>query len=245
MRCLPKINGVYWLCLALASLFGASLGDFVAAGLGLGHLKGLPFLAAGFVLVFLAERFLTYKSTLYFWAAMVISGAAATNVGDALHDFHIRLVSVPVVCVLLAAMVIVRRAREPISEEQGFIPVTGYYWLTLFVAGVLGSLAGDAAAYPLGFGDIGAAVVCAIPLAFLLVIGRKGLYADLGFYWLVMVFIVATGTASGDLLAHTLGSIDLSTAISGIVFLALLIIVYEMRACNKSLRDQPVAQAVL
>ena len=242
MRCLPKINGVYWLCLALASLFGANLGDFVADGLGLGHLKGLPLLAAGFALVFLAERFLKYKSTLYFWMAIVFSGAAANNVGDAFHDFHVRLISVPAVCVLLAAMVIAWRARDPLSEEQGLVPVTGYYWLTLLVAGVLGSLAGDAAAYPLGFGDIGAAVACAIPLAFLLVIGRNGLYADLGFYWLVVVFIVATGTASGDLMAHTLRSIGLSTALSGTAFLALIAVAYEMRRGNTRLPAQAAGE---
>ncbi|MBS1165657.1 MAG: hypothetical protein H6R00_1682 [Proteobacteria bacterium] len=244
MRCLPKINAIYWLGLILASLFGANLGDFLGAGLGLGHLKGLPFLAAGFALVLLAERFLKPTSTLYFWAAVVISGAAAANVADAFHDFHIRLASVPSVCLLLAFMVIVWRARAPYAEEQGFIPVTSYYWATLIVAGVLGATAGDAAAYPLGFGDLGAVVVSAIPLTFLLSIGRKGLYSDLGFYWLAFVFVVATGATSGDLLAHSLGGFGLSTALSGAAFLAFVVIAYETRTCNRSFEVQTATSAL-
>lgn len=242
MRCLPKINGVYWLCLALASLFAANLGDFL--GVGLGHLWGLPLLAAGFALVLLTERHFKPASTLCFWAAIVISGAAAANVADAFHDFHVRLVSVPAVCLLLATMVIVWRARAPYSEEQGFIPVTGYYWATLVVSGMLGALAGDAAAYPLGFGDVGAAVACAIPLAFLLSIGRKGLYSDLGFYWLVFVFIVATGTTSGDLLAHSLGGIGRSTAASAAAFLTAIVLAYEVRTCNRSFEVQTAGEAL-
>ncbi|WP_026792208.1 hypothetical protein [Pleomorphomonas oryzae] len=244
MRCLPKINAVYWLCLILASLFGANLGDFLGTSLGLGHLEGLPLLAVGFALVFLAERFLKPTSTLYFWAAIVISGAAAANVADAFHDFHIRLASVPAVCLLLAVMVIVWRARAPYSEDQGFIPVTGYYWVTLVVSGVLGAAAGDAAAYPLGFGDLGAVMTSAIPLAFLLSIGRKGLYSDLGFYWLAFVFVVATGATSGDLLAHSLGRIGLSTALSGAAFLAFVVIAYETRTCNRSFEVQTATTAL-
>ncbi|WP_370677092.1 hypothetical protein [Pleomorphomonas sp. PLEO] len=236
MRCLPKINGIYWLSLAVASVFGASLGDFLADGLGLGHLKGLPYLLGDLALVLLAERFLKYTSTLYFWAAVILSVAAASNVANALHDLHVRLASVPVLCLLLAITVIVWRLREPSADERDFIPVAGFYWATLLMAGVLGGVGGDAAAYPLGFGNFGAMVVFAIPLGFLLTIGRNGLYTDLGFYWLAVVFIVAAGTAAANLLAHDLHSIDLGTAISGAVFVALIVAVYEMRACNKSLR---------
>lgn len=244
MRCLPKINAVYWLGLILASLFGANLGDFLGTGLGLGHIEGLPFLAAGFALVLLAERRFKPTSTLFFWAAIVISGAAAANVADAFHDFHVRLPSVPAVCLLLAVMVIVWRARAPYSEEQGFIPVTGYYWITLFVAGVLGASAAAAAAYPLGFGDVGTVAISVLPLAFLLTIGRKGLYTDLGFYWLVFVFIVATGATSGDLLAHSLGGIGRGTAASGAAFLAFVVIAYEMRTCNRSFDVQTATTAL-
>jgi len=244
MRCVPKINGVYWLCLTLASLFGANAGDFLSDALDLGHLRGLPFLAAALIAVFLAERFVKYSSALYFWAAIIIVRASATNIADAFHEAGIRFATpVPIACLLLAAMVIAWRSRAPSTQEQGFIPVTGYYWLTMFVAGVLGTVAGDAASYPLGFGNFGAMVAFAMPLAFLLAIGRNGLYTDLGFYWLAVVFIRAAGTAAGDLLTHGLQSIELSTAISGIVFAALVVVAYEMRKGNKRLQVRAVGEA--
>lgn len=242
MKCVPKVNGVYWVSLVVASLFGADTGDLLADGLGLGHLKGLPLLAAGLALVFVAERFFKRTSALYFWAAVVIGTAAASNVADAFHDFHVRLASVPLMALLLAFVVIVWRSREASTEEQGFIPVNGLYWFTLFLAAVLGSVAGDAASYPLGFGNMGTVAVCAVPLMFLLFIGRKGLYADLGFYWLVMVFIVAVGTAAGDLLTQLLHSVDRSAVVSGLVFLALIAVAYEMRKGNKSLQVQTVSE---
>jgi uncharacterized membrane-anchored protein len=236
MRCVPKINGVYWLCLVLAGLFGANAGDLLSDKLGSGALHALPFLAAGLALVFLAERFLKVRSALFFWAAIVLIRTAATGVSVLLHDDHVRLASVPALCLLLAFMVIVWRSREPSTEERGSIPVTAYYWLTMLVAGVLGTVAGDAASYPLGYGFLGALIAFAIPLVFLLIIGRNGLYADLGFYWLAVVFIVAADTAAGNLLTHpTLKIAELGTALSGLVFLGAIVVAYEMRKGNKRL----------
>ncbi|PIO97441.1 hypothetical protein [Pleomorphomonas carboxyditropha] len=245
MSCVPKINGVYWLCLALASLFGANAGDFLADGLGLGPLGGLAFLAAGLAGVFLAERLLKQTGALSFWAAIALIGAAAANVADAFHEAGVRFAtSVPVACLLLAFMVIAWRTRAPSTQEQGFIPVTGYYWLTMLVAGVLGTVAGDAASYPLGFGNFGAMVAFAIPLTFLLAIGRHGLYTDLGFYWLAVVFIRAAGTAAGDLLTHGLHGIALSTALSGIAFAAFAVVAYELRKGNKRRQVRAVGEGM-
>jgi len=242
MRCIPKINGVYWLSLAVASLFGANAGGFLVSVVGLDDLRGLPFLAAALALVFFAERVVKQASTLFFWAAVVLIRASATSVSDVIHDSHIRLMSVPVLCLLLAVMVIVWRARQPATEEQGFIPVNVVYWITLFVAGVLGTVGSDAASYPLGFGFLGAMVAFALPLGFLLTIGRYGLYTDLGFYWLVVVLIVAAGTAAGDLLMQALHSIDLGAAISGAAFVALIVVMYEVRKGNRRLDVETVGE---
>ena len=46
-RHLPLSNARFWAALCLASIFGANLGDFFAHNIGLGHVAGLPFLAAG------------------------------------------------------------------------------------------------------------------------------------------------------------------------------------------------------
>ena len=44
-RHLPALGRRFWGALCLASIFGANMGDFFAHDVGLGHVKGLPFLA--------------------------------------------------------------------------------------------------------------------------------------------------------------------------------------------------------
>ena len=85
MKCVPKINRAYWTCLILASIFGANAGDFVADVLHLGHLSGIPFLAAFLATVFIIEWISPRPSALYFWIAIIIIRASATNIGDVFH----------------------------------------------------------------------------------------------------------------------------------------------------------------
>jgi uncharacterized membrane-anchored protein len=52
----PSLGLRYWSALCLASIFGANMGDFFAHVLGLGHVRGLPILAALFAAVYFTER---------------------------------------------------------------------------------------------------------------------------------------------------------------------------------------------
>lgn len=54
---LPTPGPRYWSALCLASIFGANMGDFFARNLGLGHVSGLPILAAALAIVIVAEHF--------------------------------------------------------------------------------------------------------------------------------------------------------------------------------------------
>ena len=54
---LPTLGLRYWVALCIASIFGANMGDFFARNIGLGHVAGLPFLAAALAIVMIAERF--------------------------------------------------------------------------------------------------------------------------------------------------------------------------------------------
>ncbi len=225
MKFLPKINAVYWACIAIASIFGANVGDYLSDGLGLGNLAGLPYEAVALAAVFAAERFLP-RSALYFWVAVAIIRAAATNVGDALHTFNIGWeIAVPASAVLLALCVVVWRTLRRPEAGTSFIPINGFYWLALFLAGIFGTVAGDAMSYGLHLGNLWAAVVTAIPAAFLLVAGRKRLVTKLGYYWLVVALIRTAGTAAGDFAAHNIGLTN-STVVSGVVYFGLVILAY-------------------
>src|SRR5689334_8735670 len=117
-----------------ASTFGTNTGDFVARYLHLGHLAGLPYMAVLFAGILMLERRARH-SAVYFWAAIITVRTAATNVGDAFHDFGIDLnVSVPVVLVIFAmcAFIYMRRARSSDATVQ----VNSAYWVCMMLAGV-------------------------------------------------------------------------------------------------------------
>ncbi len=65
MRNLPRIDQRYWLSLSAASVFGTNTGDFVAGYLHLGHLAGLPWLAALFAAILLVERYVRAFGALF------------------------------------------------------------------------------------------------------------------------------------------------------------------------------------
>src|ERR1700744_4518069 len=79
---LPALGARYWSALCLASIFGANMGDYFARNLGLGHLAGLPFLAAALAIVIAAERFDRMRHQSYYWIAVIIVRTAATNFAD-------------------------------------------------------------------------------------------------------------------------------------------------------------------
>jgi uncharacterized membrane-anchored protein len=64
---LPVLGPRYWAALCIASIFGANMGDFFAHDLGLGHIAGLPFLAAAFAAALAAERFDEWRHQAYYW----------------------------------------------------------------------------------------------------------------------------------------------------------------------------------
>src|SRR3954452_12246168 len=137
MRSLPRIDRRYWLALAAASIFGTNTGDFVAGYLHIGHLAGLPWLLAAFLLILLLERVSTVKTPLWFWAAIITMRTAATNVGDAFHDFGMGFgISVPVTLVLFVLSVVLYARLTPTrAPGDDTVKVNAAYWVAMMLAG--------------------------------------------------------------------------------------------------------------
>lgn len=232
MKFVPKINSAYWACLILASIFGANSGDFVADVLHLGHLRGIPYLAACLVAVFVIEWIKPHSSALYFWIAIIIIRASATNIGDIFHDLKIGFAySVPLMILALIAAVAVWRAAKPSDASSGTIPVNAFYWITMFVAGVLGTVGGDAMSYGIRLGNMIATIALGVPLALAFWFGRNGLLRQLYYYWLTVALIRSAGTSAGDWLANRIGLAP-ATAASGAVFFALVLLTYAVAKDN-------------
>jgi uncharacterized membrane-anchored protein len=208
---LPALGPRYWVALCIASIFGANMGDFFARNIGLGHVAGLPFLAAALAIVMVAERFDRMTHQIHYWIAIIIVRTAATNFADfACGDLKL--------------------PRLAVMAGLG-------YWVCMFVAGTLGTVIGDYCSHNLHFDDGGAALLLSPMVAAFFLLGRNGLLRWLPFYWSTVVAIRAAGTAVGDFISgrHVLG-LPLSTLVTGLALVALLAI---WREPDRSGRLQP------
>jgi uncharacterized membrane-anchored protein len=228
---LPMLGARYWVALCLASIFGANMGDFFARNLGLGHVTGLPFLALALAFVVASERFDRRVHQAYYWIAIIIVRTAATNFADFTCG-DLKLPRLWVIAALTAALVMAliaswqlswRRLSDKPNGPDTVLRADIGYWVSMFVAGTLGTVIGDYSSHDWHLGDAGASIMLGAVLAALFLIARGGLLSSLWFYWLTIVAVRSAGTVVGDFLAgRNMLGLPLSTLITGMLFVALL-----------------------
>jgi uncharacterized membrane-anchored protein len=242
---LPTLGARYWAALCLASIFGANMGDFCAHNLGLGHVAGLPYLALALAIVVLAERFDHSVHQAYYWTAIIIVRTAATNFADfTCGDMkQPRLLVIAALTALLIAAVFagwqfVWRHRSD-EGDASVLRADAPYWLSMFLAGTLGTVIGDYCSHNIGLGDGGACLLLVPLLALSFAIARNGLLRSLPYYWLTIVMVRAAGTVVGDFVAgrHMLG-LALGTLVTGTLFVGLLALWKEPAAPQLAHADQ-------
>ena len=236
---LPTLGARYWAALCLASIFGANMGDFFARDLGLGHVAGLPFLVLALAVVVIGERFDRSVHQVYYWTAIIIVRTGATNFADfACGDMKLSrlLAIVGLVAVLAVALFaswhfVWRRQSDKGNAPDTVLRADLGYWISMFVAGSLGTVIGDYCSHDLHLGDGGASLLLVPILALVFVIARNGLLRSLPYYWLTIVMVRAAGTAVGDLVAgRTMLGLPLGTLVTGTLFVALLVMWKEPAA---------------
>ena len=231
-RHVPLLRLRYWIALCLASVFGANMGDFFAHDFGLGHVAGLPILAAALAGVFVVERFDRTAREAYYWLAIVVVRTAATNLAD-FFSVDLRLpkpwvmagLAVLLGLGLFAAWQLLWCKPNDRNDAQGnLLRADSGYWAVMLIAGTLGTVMGDFFSHDLHLGNALASVVLSALLAPFFIVGARRLTWSLPFYWTTIVMVRAAGTVVGDLLAarNALG-LPLSTAATGLLFIGLLI----------------------
>jgi uncharacterized membrane-anchored protein len=218
----------------MASICGANMGDFFASSLHLGHLRGVPFLAALLLAIVLIERRDNAEHEAYYWSAIVVIRTAATNLADlAIFDLKFRWLTVMAGLGLL----LVASAGFNKKTSQPQLPATTWdYWLCMLIAGTLGTVVGDFTSFQAGLGLAKSSIVLSLILAGVFYVGRGRLQVIL-FYWFVVVLVRAAGTAVGDFFASKavgLG-LPLSTALTGALLVATLML-WKERAPHRAAR---------
>jgi uncharacterized membrane-anchored protein len=225
----PLLAARFWVGLSLASVFGANLGDYFAHDIGLGHIAGLPILAAAFAVLLIAERYDRAVHEAWYWLAIVVVRAAATNLGDFFAgDLKIPrpwvMAGLIVLLILTVAAIRQQRLRSGVDRSRELLDANALYWIGMLIAGTLGTVMGDYVSHNLRLGNLPASAALALPLVLLFVFGRRGVLWSLLFFWLTVVMIRADGTVIGDYLAgrHMLG-LPLGTLVTGLAFVTVLL----------------------
>ena len=220
----------------MASVFGANMGDFLASNLHLGHLRGVPILAAIVLAILLLERRDNAEHEAYYWSAIVVIRTAATNLADlAISDLKLPWLAVMAgLAILLAA-----GARARNGNQAQVLSTTWTYWLCMLIAGTLGTVVGDFTSFQAGLGLAKSSIVLSLILASVFYLGRGWLQVIL-FYWLMVVLVRAAGTAVGDFFASKAVGLGLpmSTALTGAALVATLML-WKERSLRRAAPSVP------
>jgi uncharacterized membrane-anchored protein len=229
---MPVLGPRFWAALCLASIFGANTGDYFARDLGLGHIAGVPFLALAFAVVLVVERFDRLAHEAYYWLAIVLVRTAATNLADFFcGDLKLQRwwVMLALGAVLAIAVAVAGRSWQRTDDDNErdartmVLRANAAYWFSMLLAGTMGTVMGDYFSHNLHLGDAWASVVLGVALAAFFAVGSRGLIWSVPFFWATIVMVRAAGTVVGDTLAgRMMLGLPISTALTGLVFVAML-----------------------
>jgi len=232
MRGLPDIDARYWLLLLTASVCGTNLGDFASETLRLGFFGAfVPFTLLFLAMVFAAGR-IRFMSEAYYWLAILISRASATDIADlATHQLRLSypmLLVAALAALALALAIGARLGQSTIATAPGADgrlvsrpAANATYWVAMIMASAFGTMAGDFLADELGFGFARAALG-SVALAGFAVTETlsRGKISKLG-YWGVVLAVRVAATNFGDFAAGD-GGLGLGFVISSLASFTLL-----------------------
>lgn len=234
----PAIDRRYWILISIASVLGANVGDFLSKVLGFGNITGLPLLVILLAVLLTTEYFDQKKlHDAYYWIAVVLVRAAATNIGDFFQRDLKLSKPMTILCLTLAlpvALLVGRSVKEFLGfyrkQDDGKVYPTAdaRYWIAMLIAGTLGTVIGDFVSYGGShMGNTASSAILSIVLAAVFLVGRRGLLTYIPYYWVCVVAVRSAGTAVGDMLADPQKcgmGLTMSTALFALLYLLLLAI---------------------
>ena len=230
----PQIDLRYWILISLASIFGTNTGDLTVrlfnltgqAWFGLKHLGPLPLLIVAFVAVYLIEKKDRRLGEAYFWTAIILIRTAATQIADTVNgDLGLSLVYlIGGLALALTYLALQWQTKRTKPLDPVLVPDTTLtYWLTMLVAGVLGTVIGDELWHIMGLAS--SSLVLSVVMGILVFLGHKSFLKLTALYWFGVLFARIAGTAVGDWLAKTVArggaglTLEGATLLSGLVFI--------------------------
>ena len=192
-----------------------------------------------------AEHSTKWASVAFYWAAIVFTRTAATDLGDFLaRSLHLGYGSVSaVVAILLTIFLLAWRdpasGSAPIpgaSIARKALPTTNArYWTGILMVSTFGTTLGDFVSDDLGLGFAKGSLVLGVVLATVLVGELSTRRSNEARYWAVIAVVRTTGTVMGDFLSEGLGlGFAAAAGLVGAVLVTILLIPSSVPDASKS-----------
>jgi uncharacterized membrane-anchored protein len=210
----------FWFAMLAASALGTNLGDFWADTLSLGLAASFASLAVIAALLIWGDRVMGRRTELFYWLAIVILRAVATNVGDFLTD-DLSVKYIVSTLALGAATLVAGAFTVPVAPNDRSPRIDLRYWGAMFLGGAFGTVGGDMTSHGVGL----FAATIALCAVLVIVITARGLIAPASIigYWFIVLAERAAGTPAGDMLAEERGlglGLPIAMVCTGALFLA-------------------------
>jgi uncharacterized membrane-anchored protein len=235
LKITPKIDARYWTAIMIASMCGTNLGDFSLGVLEMSTEASLAMWFALFCGIMLLDRLIRRGSEAFYWLAILVVRAAATNIADfSAGPLDISYRKLSVALAVLLAIFVAWRSRVNSGKSEDLPPTDASYWLTMLIAGSLGTITGDGFGHAI-HGDpsiywkrLGipiSAAAATIALALILTVRARAILPAAMSYWIAVVAVRWWGTNLGDELAFLI-SLTTSLIVTG-ALLALTLLVWR------------------
>ncbi|MCB2055623.1 MAG: hypothetical protein KDE35_15455 [Geminicoccaceae bacterium] len=225
---IAEVTLAFWILKIIATTLGEMSGDFIAHTMNLGYVVGLSITSTLLLIVLTLQIRADRFHPALFWAAIVATTTAGTEVSD-LMDRTLGLGyvagSVILATGLLATLAVwYYRDRDlsvdPIIEKDAEI----MFWIAVVFSNSLGTAFGDALVDVVGFSYVQGAFVTAGIIAVVLLLHYATKVDKTVLFWIAFIFTRPFGATFGDFLTKPLasGGLDLGTLQASFVALALL-----------------------
>ncbi|MEO4044973.1 hypothetical protein AAFN47_25520 [Hoeflea sp. CAU 1731] len=225
---IAEVTILFWILKIIATTLGETTGDFISQTLNLGYVAGLGITGVALVLILAAQIRADRFHPALFWAAIVATTTAGTEVSD-LMDRTLGLGYTSGSLILTAGLLITLAVWymrdgnlkvDPINRKDAEL----MFWIAVVFSNSLGTAFGDYLVDVAGLGYVNAALVCTGVIGLVLVLHHTKAMNDVILFWVAFIFTRPFGATFGDFLTKPIahGGLDLGTYNASAICLLLM-----------------------
>ena len=241
MNKVAEVTIFFWIMKIFATTLGETAGDFISQGLNWGYYAGfgITFVLLGIVL-FAQISTNHYRAVLY-WAAIVATTTAGTEVSDLMdRSFGLGYAVgslILVTCLLATLTFWYYRDRDLSVYPVVKLDAETTYWTAIVFSNSLGTAFGDFLVDSAKLSYIQGAMVTASVIGVVIALHYATKINEILLFWIAFIFTRPFGATFGDFLTKSVdkGGLNIPRGIASLITLVLLgtVLFFSMRAEEK------------